>query len=71
MAFPGGVWGTIAPRPLFCQSGGRDFLKIDEKIGGGWGGLVAKLSENFWKMIDQHQYRQALCVLNKQEGLVC
>ena len=26
--------------PHFCQDGARDFLKIDEKIGVGWGSSI-------------------------------
>ena len=37
-AWPRGAGGAIAP-PHFCQDGARDFLKIDEKVGGEWGKL--------------------------------
>ena len=33
----------MLPMPHFCQDGPRDFLKIDEKIGGGGEGVVANL----------------------------
>ena len=35
MAMRRGVWGAISPN--FCQDDVRDFLKIDEQIGGGRG----------------------------------
>ena len=58
-----GVWGQ-SPTPIICQDGAQELIKIDEEIGGEG---VRKSSGKFFKMIDPHQYQQALCVFKRKK----
>ena len=62
-----GYWGQLG-LTFWDFGGARDFFKIDEKKGM-WGSS-SNFSEKFLKMINQHQYQQALCVLKLQKGLM-
>ena len=42
-----GVWGHL-PSPHSCQYNTRDFLKIDEKIGGGQGSSKSSEKQRAW-----------------------
>ena len=66
MAWPQGYGGNC-PTHFSVKVVGEISLQSKRKqVGGG----ISKSSETFWKMIDQHQYQQVLCIVKKGAGVL-